>query len=232
MYNIVICDDEKDIVDAIAIYLTSQGYNIFKAYNGKEAVELVGSMKVHLVVMDIMMPVMDGISAMSKIRENSNVPVILLTAKSEATDKILGLNVGADDYVTKPFNPVELIARVKAQLRRYMTLGGGEVESKNDESEFVLGGIELNDSSKKVFVDGEEKELTPTEFEILKLFLKQPGKVIPPKEIYRKVWNDAPIGSEGTVAVHIRHLREKIEINPSEKKKKKVVWGQGYKCEI
>lgn len=232
MYNIVICDDEKDIVDAIAIYLTSQGYNIFKAYNGKEAVELVGSMKVHLVVMDIMMPVMDGISAMSKIRENSNVPVILLTAKSEDTDKILGLNVGADDYVTKPFNPVELIARVKAQLRRYMTLDGGEVESKNDESEFVLGGIELNDSSKKVFVDGEEKELTPTEFEILKLFLKQPGKVIPPKEIYRKVWNDAPIGSEGTVAVHIRHLREKIEINPSEPRYLKVVWGQGYKCEI
>lgn len=181
MYNIVICDDEKDIVDAIAIYLTSQGYNIFKAYNGKEAVELVGSMKVHLVVMDIMMPVMDGISAMSKIRENSNVPVILLTAKSEDTDKILGLNVGADDYVTKPFNPVELIARVKAQLRRYMTLGGGEVESKNDESEFVLGGIELNDSSKKVFVDGEEKELTPTEFEILKLFLKQPGESYPAK---------------------------------------------------
>lgn len=232
MYNIVICDDEKDIVDAIAIYLTSQGYNIFKAYNGKEAVELVGSMKVHLVVMDIMMPVMDGISAMSKIRENSNVPVILLTAKSEDTDKILGLNVGADDYVTKPFNPVELIARVKAQLRRYMILGGGEVESKNDESKFVLGGIELNDSSKKVFVDGEEKELTPTEFEILKLFLKQPGKVIPPKEIYRKVWNDAPIGSEGTVAVHIRHLREKIEINPSEPRYLKVVWGQGYKCEI
>ena len=232
MYNIVICDDEKDIVDAIAIYLTSQGYNIFKAYNGKEAVELVGSMKVHLVVMDIMMPVMDGISAMSKIRENSNVPVILLTAKSEDTDKILGLNVGADDYVTKPFNPVELIARVKAQLRRNMTLGGGEVESKNDESKFVLGGIELNDSSKKVFVDGEEKELTPTEFEILKLFLKQPGKVIPPKEIYRKVWNDAPIGSEGTVAVHIRHLREKIEINPSEPRYLKVVWGQGYKCEI
>ena len=178
------------------------------------------------------MPVMDGISAMSKIRENSNIPVILLTAKSEDTDKILGLNVGADDYVTKPFNPVELIARVKAQLRRYMTLGGGEVESKNDESEFVLGGIELNDSSKKVFVDGEEKELTPTEFEILKLFLKQPGKVIPPKEIYRKVWNDAPIGSEGTVAVHIRHLREKIEINPSEPRYLKVVWGQGYKLSL
>ena len=214
MYNIVICDDEKDIVDAIAIYLTSQGYNIFKAYNGKEAVELVGSMKVHLVVMDIMMP------------------VIVVSAKKEDIDKIHGLGLGADDYITKPFSPSELIARVKAQLRRYMTLGGGEVESKNDESEFVLGGIELNDSSKKVFVDGEEKELTPTEFEILKLFLKQPGKVIPPKEIYRKVWNDAPIGSEGTVAVHIRHLREKIEINPSEPRYLKVVWGQGYKCEI
>lgn len=232
MYNIVICDDEKDIVDAITIYLNSQGYNVFKAYNGKEAIELVESMKVHLVVMDIMMPVMDGISAMSKIREKSNVPVILLTAKSEDTDKILGLNVGADDYITKPFNPVELIARVKAQLRRYMMLGGDEENIKEDANEkLILGGLELNDSSKQVFVDGEEKELTPTEFEILKLFMKQPGKVISPKEIYRQVWNDTPIGNEGTVAVHIRHLREKIEINPSEPRYLKVVWGQGYKCE-
>ena len=230
MYNIVICDDEKDIVDAIGIYLSSQGYDVFKAYNGKEAIELVESMKVHLVVMDIMMPVMDGISAMSKIREKSNVPVILLTAKSEDTDKILGLNVGADDYITKPFNPVELIARVKAQLRRYMMLGGGE-ENIREDAKLILGGLELNDSSKQVFVDGEEKELTPTEFEILKLFMKQPGKVIPPKEIYRQVWNDTPIGNEGTVAVHIRHLREKIEINPSEPRYLKVVWGQGYKCE-
>jgi len=229
MYNIVICDDEKDIVEAIAIYLNSQGYNVLKAYNGKEAVEIVGSEKVHLVVMDIMMPVMDGISAMSKIRENSNVPVILLTAKSEDTDKILGLNVGADDYITKPFNPVELIARVKAQLRRYMTLGGGEKTDEN--AKYILRGLELDDVAKQVFVDGEEKDLTPTEFEILKLFLKQPGKVISPKEIYRQVWKDTPMGSEGTVAVHIRHLREKIEINPSEPRYLKVVWGQGYKCE-
>ena len=229
MYNIVICDDEKDIVEAIAIYLNSQGYNVLKAYNGKEAVEIVGSEKVHLVVMDIMMPVMDGIAAMSKIRENSNVPVILLTAKSEDTDKILGLYVGADDYITKPFNPVELIARVKAQLRRYMTLGGGQKTDEN--AKYILRGLELDDVAKQVFVDGEEKDLTPTEFEILKLFLKQPGKVISPKEIYREEWKDTPMGSEGTVAVHIRHLREKIEINPSEPRYLKVVWGQGYKCE-
>ena len=232
MYNIVICDDEKDIVDAIAIYLTSQGYNIFKAYNGKEALEIFDAEEIDLAILDIMMPGMDGNEVCAKIRQTSTIPIIMLSAKDSESDKVSGLVNGADDYVTKPFNTSELIARVKAQLRRYMTLGGGEVESKNDESEFVLGGIELNDSSKKVFVDGEEKELTPTEFEILKLFLKQPGKVIPPKEIYRKVWNDAPIGSEGTVAVHIRHLREKIEINPSEPRYLKVVWGQGYKCEI
>ena len=230
--KILVAEDEIQMNRVLTTALTHEGYDVDSVYDGQAAIDMATENAYDVMVMDIMMPVMDGISAMSKIRENSNVPVILLTAKSEDTDKILGLNVGADDYVTKPFNPVELIARVKAQLRRYMTLGGGEVESKNDESEFVLGGIELNDSSKKVFVDGEEKELTPTEFEILKLFLKQPGKVIPPKEIYRKVWNDAPIGSEGTVAVHIRHLREKIEINPSEPRYLKVVWGQGYKCEI
>ena len=175
------------------------------------------------------MPVMDGITAMTKIREMSNIPVILLTAKSEDTDKILGLNVGADDYVTKPFNPVELIARVKAQLRRYMTLGGGNAEKTTDK--LVVKGIVLDDKAKTVIVDGENVNLTPTEYHILKLFMKNPGKVFSPKDIYKMVWEDIPLGSEGTVAVHIRHLREKIEINPSEPRYLKVVWGQGYKLE-
>ena len=230
--KILVVDDDRNICELLKLYLENDGYTVFVANDGQEAVEMFQSKAPELVLLDIMLPKMDGWQVCREIRKTSNTPIIMLTAKGETFDKVLGLELGADDYVTKPFNPVELIARVKAQLRRYMTLGGGEVESKNDESEFVLGGIELNDSSKKVFVDGEEKELTPTEFEILKLFLKQPGKVIPPKEIYRKVWNDAPIGSEGTVAVHIRHLREKIEINPSEPRYLKVVWGQGYKCEI
>lgn len=229
MYNILICDDEKDIVEALSIYLSSEGYNILKAYNGMEAVDMVARETVHLILLDIMMPQMDGITAMAKIRSISNTPVILLTAKSEDTDKVLGLNVGADDYVTKPFNPVELIARVKAQLRRYMTLGGGCVEQTPDR--LVMGGIELDDKAKTVMVDGENVSLTPTEFHILKLFMENPGKVFAPKDIYRKVWEDAPMGSEGTVAVHIRHLREKIEINPSDPRHLKVVWGQGYKME-
>ncbi len=229
MYNILVCDDEKDIVEALNIYLSSEGYNIIKAYNGEEAVNAVADGDVHLVLMDIMMPVMDGISAMTKIREKSNIPVILLTAKSEDTDKILGLNVGADDYVTKPFNPVELIARVKAQLRRYMSLGGGSVTKEEDT--IVIGGIVLNDKAKTVTVDGENVSLTPTEYHILKLFMKNPGKVYSPKDIYKMVWEDVPLGSEGTVAVHIRHLREKIEITPSEPRYLKVVWGQGYKLE-
>ena len=230
--KILMVDDDKEIADLVEIHLKGEGYQVYKAYNGKEALEIFDAEEIDLAILDIMMPGMDGNEVCAKIRQTSTIPIIMLSAKDSESDKVSGLVNGADDYVTKPFNTSELIARVKAQLRRYMTLGGGEVESKNDESEFVLGGIELNDSSKKVFVDGEEKELTPTEFEILKLFLKQPGKVIPPKEIYRKVWNDAPIGSEGTVAVHIRHLREKIEINPSEPRYLKVVWGQGYKCEI
>ena len=175
------------------------------------------------------MPVMDGLTAMAKLRQISNIPVILLTAKGEDTDKVLGLNVGADDYVTKPFNPVELIARVKAQLRRYMTLGGGMKQA--NESTLTCGGVILNDDAKTVSVDGETISLTPTEFQILKLLMKNPGKVFSPKDIYREVWEDAPIGSEGTVAVHIRHLREKVEINPSEPRYLKVVWGQGYKME-
>ena len=226
MYNILVCEDEKDIVEALKIYLSGEGYNVFKAYNGKEGLEVIEKEDIHLVLMDIMMPVMDGIVAMSKIREKTNIPVILLTAKSEDTDKILGLNVGADDYVTKPFNPVELMARVKAQLRRYMMLGGGNAEKKNEE--IIFKGIVLDDKSKTVRVDGENVNLTPTEYHILKLFMENPGKVFSPKDIYKMVWEDVPLGSEGTVAVHIRHLREKIEINPSEPRYIKVVWGQGY----
>lgn len=233
MYNILVCDDEKDIVEALGIYLSSEGYGVIKAYNGIEAVEIMSDEtkknNIQLVLMDIMMPVMDGIAAMAKIRAVSNIPVILLTAKGEDTDKVLGLNIGADDYVTKPFNPVELIARVKAQLRRYMKLGGGAIESGSDR--LIFGSIELDDRKKTVSVDGEPATLTPTEYQILKLLMNNPGKVFSPKDIYRLVWEDAPIGSEGTVAVHIRHLREKIEINPSEPRYLKVVWGQGYKLE-
>ncbi len=225
MYNILVCDDEKDIVNALDIYLKSEGYNTILAYNGIEAVEKVKEQEIHLVIMDIMMPIMDGITAMVKIRETSNIPVILLTAKGEDTDKILGLNVGADDYVTKPFNPVELMARVKSQLRRYMMLGGGKINEKS----ICIGGIEFDDSAKKVTVDGEKVSLTPKEYEILHLLMKNPNRVFSPKEIYTKVWKDDPYGAESTVAVHIRHLREKIEINPAEPRYLKVVWGQGYK---
>lgn len=227
MYNILICDDERDIVSALKIYLESDGYVTYTAYNGKEAVECIENNEIHLVLMDIMMPVMDGISAMVKIREKSNVPVILLTAKSEDTDKVLGLNVGADDYITKPFSPVEVLARVRSQVRRYMSLGGGEKKSTS----LTCGGIEMDDKAKSVTLDGEIVSLTPTEYDILKLFLQHPGEVISPKDIYRKVWNDAPYGAESTVAVHIRHLREKLEINPAEPRYLKVVWGQGYKLE-
>lgn len=227
MYNILICDDEKDIVSALNIYLQAEGYNTLFAYNGKEAVEAVMNNDVQLVLMDIMMPVMDGVSAMVKIREISNVPVILLTAKGEDSDKILGLNVGADDYVTKPFNPVELTARVRSQLRRFTQLGGSAAK----DSALRCGEIEIDDKKKKVTVGGDEISLTPTEYEILKLLASNPGEVFSPKTIYEKVWNDVPIGSEGTVAVHIRHLREKIEIDPADPRYLKVVWGQGYKLE-
>jgi len=229
MYNILICDDERDIVEALNIYLSSEGYKIYKAYNGEEAVEIALKEDINLVLMDIMMPKMDGITAMTRLREKSNVPVILLTAKGEDMDKVLGLSVGADDYITKPFNPVELIARVKAQLRRYMTLGSGTAKTESDR--LIFKGIELDDKAKAVLVEGEQVNLTPTEYYILKLFMTNPGKVYSPKDIYREVWEDAPLGSEGTVAVHIRHLREKIEIDPSEPRYVKVVWGQGYKME-
>lgn len=227
MYKILICDDERDIVSALKIYLEAEGYETLCAYNGEEALEIIEKNEIHLLLMDIMMPVLDGISAIARLRESSNIPVILLTAKGEDTDKILGLNVGADDYITKPFNPVEVIARVRSQLRRYMQLGGN-ITARND---YVIGNIELNNSEKKVLVDGEEVNLTPTEFEILKLLMQNAGAVLSPKEIYRKVWNDEAFGAESTVAVHIRHLREKIEINPAEPRYLKVVWAHGYKME-
>jgi len=227
MLNVLICDDEKDIVSALRIYLSAEGYNVLEAYTGKEALDIVSGQEIHLILMDIMMPVMDGISATAKLREEYNIPIILLTAKSEDTDKVLGLNIGADDYITKPFNPVELLARVKSQLRRYTKLGGME---KKPES-LVIGGVELNDADKTVTVDGEAVSLTPMEFAILRLLMTQPGKVFSTEKIYEAVWNESAIGRESAVAVHIRHLREKIEINPSEPRYLKVVWGQGYKME-
>ena len=227
MYNILICDDEQDIVNALKIYLADPNYNILEAFTGVQALKVMEEQEVHLVIMDIMMPEMDGISAMVKIREHSNVPVILLTGKSEDTDKILGLNVGADDYITKPFNPVEVAARVRSQLRRYMQLGGGTIRTDI----YTIGGIELDDREKLVKLDGEPVSLTPKEYDILKLLMSNPGRVYSPKDIYRQVWNDLPFGSENTVAVHIRHLREKLEINPAEPRYLKVVWGQGYKME-
>lgn len=229
MTNILICDDEKDIVNALKIYLSDPEYVFFEAYNGKEALEILDREDIQLILMDIMMPVMDGITAMARIREFSNIPVILLTAKSEDNDKILGLTVGADDYITKPFNPLEVSARVRSQLRRYLKLGSG-IETKKVES-FCIDGIELNDSAKEVTVDGELISLTPKEYEILKLLMSNPNKVFSPKDIYSIVWEEAPIGSDNTVAVHIRHLREKIEINPADPRYIKVVFGQGYKME-
>jgi len=229
MYNILVCDDEKDIVSALKIYLAAEGYQVYEAYNGQEALEVLSKEDIHLVIMDIMMPVMDGITAMVKLRERSNIPVIMLTAKSEDTDKVLGLNIGADDYVTKPFNPLELQARVKSQLRRYMQLGGG-IE-KNESELLSIGGIELDDRTKEVTLDGEKVSLTPTEYDILKLLMENPCKVYSPAQIYAEVWKDNPYGTENTVAVHIRHLREKLEYNPAEPRYLKSVWGRGYKIE-
>ena len=227
MYSILICDDERDIVTALKIYLESEGYRTLEAFNGQEALRILGENEIHLVLLDVMMPVMDGITAIAKIREISNVPVIMLTAKSEDTDKILGLNVGADDYVTKPFNPVELCARVRSQLRRYMKLGGGSVS----DSVITIGSVTVDDSGKAAFVDGEAVNLTPREYDILLFLMRHAGQVFPPKELYQRIWRDEPYGAEGTVAVHIRHLREKIEINPAEPRYIKAVWGQGYKFE-
>lgn len=274
MYNILICDDEKDIVSALKIYLGAEGFKTFEAYNGEQALNVISENEIHLVLLDIMMPIMDGLTAMVKIREISNVPIILLTAKGEDTDKVLGLTVGADDYVTKPFNPVEVIARVKSQIRRYMRLGaagnpapgtaaiinsgaqnsamtgnGVSGDLGNGNAKGVLqnaayssgnnlnrpilciGGIELDDKAKLVTVEGKKVNLTPTEYELLKLFMENPGIVFSLKEIYGRVWNEVAFGQESTVAVHIRHLREKIEINPAEPRYLKVVWGQGYKID-
>ena len=227
MYHILICDDQPDIVNALKIYLSAEGYGLFEAYNGLQALEILKKETVHLVLMDVMMPKMDGITATAKIREFSNVPIILLTAKSEIEDKVLGLNVGADDYITKPFVPVEMLARVRSQLRRYATLGS----QPEDARELRVGTITLNDITKTVTADGEPVSLTPMEYGILKLLMEHPGKVWSTKAIYETVWQETALGNEGSVAVHIRHLREKLEIDPSEPRYLKVVWGQGYKME-
>jgi len=228
MYSVLICDDQPDIVNALKIYLTPEGYQIYEAYNGQEALDIVKNKEIHLILMDVMMPGMDGITATAKIREFSNVPIILLTAKSETEDKVLGLNVGADDYITKPFVPVEALARVRSQLRRYATLGACPEPNSGT---VTIGGISLDDRTKTVTVEGESVALTPTEYAILHLLMMNPGKVFSTKLLYESVWQEAALGSEGAVAVHIRHLREKIEINPSEPRYLKVVWGQGYKLE-
>ena len=219
MYNIIVCDDERDIVSALEIYLTAEGYHVLRAENGREALALVQREDAHL---------MDGLETLSKLREFSNIPVILLTAKSEDTDKILGLNIGADDYITKPFNPVEVLARVRSQLRRYLQLGGGAVRPTS----FVIGGIELDDNAKTVTVDGDPVALTPKEYDILRFLMQNAGTVFTPAEIYRRVWDDIPLNAAGSIAVHIRHLREKLEINPAEPRYIKVVWGKGYKMEV
>ena len=227
MYRILICDDQKDIVNALKIYLTPEGYDLYEAYNGQEAVELCRKTPMDLILLDVMMPVMDGVTATAKIREFSNAPIILLTAKSETEDKVLGLNVGADDYITKPFVPVEVLARIRSQLRRY-----SRMDSRTEDKEtLTIGGISLDDRTKSVTVEGEPVSLTPTEYSILRLLMENPGRVYSSAALYEAVWQETALGNEGSVAVHIRHLREKIEINPSEPRYLKVVWGQGYKME-
>ena len=226
--NILVCDDDREIVDAIEIYLKQHGYRIFKAYDGEQAMELLKKEEIHLLIMDIMMPRLDGIRATLKIREYSSIPIIMLSAKSEDTDKILGLNIGADDYITKPFNPLELAARVKSNLRRYTSLGSLNPESK---AVFQVGGLVINDDTKQVTVDGEAVKLTPIEYNILLLLMKNQGRVFSIDQIYESIWNENAIGADNTVAVHIRHIREKIEINPREPRYLKVVWGVGYKID-
>ena len=225
--NILVCDDDKEIVDAIGIYLENGGYQIVKAFNGIEALNLIEKHSIHLIIMDIMMPKMDGITATMKIRENNKIPLIMVSAKSEDYDKILGLNIGADDYITKPFNPLELIARVKSQLRRYTTLGGLE----NKSNVYRTGGLIIDDESKTITVDGEEVYLTPVQYKMLTFLTANAGRVFSIEELYEKVWNEKAFNPENTVAVHIRKIREKIEINPKEPKYLKVVWGIGYKVE-
>ena len=226
--TILVCDDDKEIVEAIEIYLMQEGYNVEKAYDGQEALKIVKDKKIDLMIIDVMMPKLDGIRATLQIRKESKIPIIILSAKTEDADKILGLNVGADDYVTKPFNPLELVARVKSQLRRYTTLSSYDDEDGNV---YEAGGLLINDDLKKVIVDGEEVKLTPIEYNILLLLLKNKGKVYSINQIYENIWNEEAIGADNTVAVHIRHIREKIEINPKEPRYLKVVWGVGYKIE-
>ena len=229
MYNILVCDDDKEIVEAIEIYLSQEGYHILKAYDGMQALKLLETEDVHLLILDVMMPRLDGIHATLKIREKHSIPIIILSAKSEDVDKILGLNVGADDYVTKPFNPLELVARAKSQLRRYTQLGGTAKEES--ETIYETGGLRMNDDLKEVTVDGEPVKLTPIEYNILKLLMRNQGRVFSIGQIYESIWNEEAIGADNTVAVHIRHIREKIEINPREPRYLKVVWGVGYKIE-
>lgn len=229
MYNILVCDDDKDIVDAIEIYLTQEGFHVYKGFDGMQALDILNKEEIHLLVIDVMMPKLDGIRTTLKIREEHSIPIIILSAKSEDADKILGLNVGADDYLSKPFNPLELVARVKSQLRRYTMLGGNV---KEDTSEiYTLGGLSIDDGRKEVQVDGTFVKLTPIEYNILLLLVKNAGRVYSIEQIYESIWNEAAIGADNTVAVHIRHIREKIEINPKDPRYLKVVWGVGYKIE-
>ena len=229
MFNILVCDDDKEIVEAIEIYLTQEGYHVLKAYDGEEALKVLKQENVDLLVIDVMMPRLDGIRATLKIREENSLPIIILSAKSEDADKILGLNVGADDYITKPFNPLELVARVKSQIRRYTKLGSTVMDTKK--SIYTVGGLTIDDDLKEVTVDGETVKLTPIEYNILLLLVKNQGKVFSIDQIYENIWNEDAIGADNTVAVHIRHIREKIEINPKEPRYLKVVWGVGYKIE-
>ena len=228
VYNILVCDDDHEIVEAIDIYLQQEGYHVIKAYDGEEALELLQENEVHLLILDVMMPKLDGIRATLKIREKSSIPIIILSAKTEDSDKILGLNIGADDYMAKPFNPLELVARVKSQLRRYTQLGNA---TETGDSVYEVGGLRINDDLKEVTVDGEPVRLTPIEYNILLLLVKNQGKVYSINQIYESIWNEDAIGADNTVAVHIRHIREKIEINPKEPQYLKVVWGVGYKIE-
>lgn len=228
MYNILICDDQLDIVNALKIYLKSEEYRLFEAFNGLQALQVMHREDIHLVLLDIMMPGMDGLTAAARIREFSNVPILFLTAKSETEDLVLGLNVGADDYITKPFIPLEVLARVRSHLRRYARLGS---RPEQNGALMTVGAVTMDDNAKTVTVDGEAVSLTPTEYSILRLLMRHPGKVYSTKALYEAVWQEAALGSEGAVAVHIRHLREKIEINPSEPRYLKVIWGQGYKME-
>lgn len=226
--NILVCDDDREIVEAIEIYLQQEGYQVYKCYDGEQALQILEQQEIHLLIIDVMMPRLDGIRATLRIRENSSIPIIILSAKSEDSDKILGLNIGADDYVTKPFNPLELVARVKSQLRRYTQLGNA---SDSGQTIYQVGGLAINDDLKEVTVDGEPVKLTPIEYNILLLLVKNQGKVFSIEQIYENIWNEDAIGADNTVAVHIRHIREKIEINPKEPRYLKVVWGVGYKIE-